>query len=165
MKEQVKKLPDTHGSDLGQPMDIAAGKRRELQAVIPEAFTEGKLNLAALKLALGEIVEAGERYGLGWAGKADAYKVLQSPTSATLRPQIDKSINFNEASHVFVEGENLEVLKVLQKAYFGKVKRIYIDPPYNTGSDSFVYPDRFHVCTGIAALKRVPLRTLGRASW
>ncbi len=120
-------------------------RRAQLAALIPEAFSEGKLDLAALKRALGEaaIIEGGERYALNWAGKANAYKVLQTPSTATLRPERDKSVNFDEAQHVFIEGENLEVLKVLQKAYFGKVKLIYIDPPYNTGSDSFIYPDRF----------------------
>jgi adenine-specific DNA-methyltransferase len=135
----------SENSEFGQSLDVAAEKRRQLLALLPEAFTEGRLDLAALKRALGEegVVEAGERYGLTWAGKADAYKVLQSPTSATLRPQRDLSVNFDEAQHVFIEGENLEVLKALQRAYFGKVKLIYIDPPYNTGSDSFIYPDRF----------------------
>ena len=130
---------------LGQSLDVTAEKRRQLMAVVPEAFTEGRLDIAALKRAVGEesVVETGERYALTWAGKADAYRVLQAPTTATLRPQRDLSVNFDEAQHVFVEGENLEVLKVLQKAYFGKVKLIYIDPPYNTGSDSFIYPDRF----------------------
>jgi len=120
-------------------------RRMQLAALIPEAFSEGKLDLAALKRALGEaaVIEGGERYALTWAGKRDAYKVLQTPTTATLRPERDKSVNFDQAQHVFIEGENLEVLKVLQKAYFGKVKLIYIDPPYNTGSDSFIYPDRF----------------------
>lgn len=120
-------------------------RRTQLAALIPEAFSEGKIDLAALKRALGEaaVIESGERYSLTWAGKSDAYKVLQTPTTATLRPECDKSVNFDQAQHVFIEGENLEVLKVLQKAYFGKVKLIYIDPPYNTGSDSFIYPDRF----------------------
>jgi len=120
-------------------------RRAQLAALIPDAFSEGKLDLAALKRALGEgcVIEGGERYALTWAGKADAYKVLQTPTTATLRPERDKSVNFDQAQHVFIEGENLEVLKVLQKAYFGKVKLIYIDPPYNTGADSFIYPDRF----------------------
>ena len=123
----------------------AEERRAQLAALIPEAFTEGKLDVAALKRSLGEaaVVEGGERYALTWAGKANAYKVLQTPSSATLRPQRELSINFDAAQHVFIEGENLEVLKVLQKAYFGKVKLIYIDPPYNTGSDSFIYPDRF----------------------
>jgi adenine-specific DNA-methyltransferase len=118
---------------------------RRLAALTPESFSEGRLDIAALKRALGEasLIEEGERYRLDWAGKSAAYKVLQSPSTATLRPQRELSVNFDAAQHVFIEGENLEVLKVLQKAYFGKVKLIYIDPPYNTGSDSFIYPDRF----------------------
>lgn len=125
--------------------DPAIERRQQLAALIPDAFTEGKLDVAALKRALGEeaVVESGERYALTWSGKSAAYKVLQTPSTATLRPQRELSVNFDEAQHVFIEGENLEVLKVLQKAYFGKVKLIYIDPPYNTGSDSFIYPDRF----------------------
>jgi adenine-specific DNA-methyltransferase len=131
--------------EVGQSLDVVSEKRRQLLEVLPDAFTEGKLDVAALKRALGEegIAEAGERYALSWAGKNDAYKVLQTPTTATLRPQRDLSVNFDGAQHVLIEGENLEVLKVLQKAYFGKVRIIYIDPPYNTGSDSFIYPDRF----------------------
>ena len=119
-------------------------RRAQLAALIPEAFSEGQLDLAALKRALGAsaFIDGGERYALPWAGKSDAYKVLQTPTTATLRPERDKSVNFDHAQHVFIEGENLEALKVLQKAYFGKVKLIYIDPPYNTGKD-FVYPDNF----------------------
>jgi adenine-specific DNA-methyltransferase len=132
-------------SNFGQSPDPAAERRAQLAVLIPEAFSEGRLDVSALKRALGgeALIEGGERYALTWAGKANAYKVLQTPSSATLRPQRDLSVNFDEAQHVFIEGENLEVLKVLQKAYFGKVKLIYIDPPYNTGSDSFIYPDRF----------------------
>ena len=132
-------------NEIAQSPNPALKRRQQLAALIPEAFSEGQLDVAALKRALGvdAIIDGGERYALTWAGKANAYKVLQSPSSATLRPQRDLSINFDEAQHVFIEGENLEVLKVLQKAYFGKVKLIYIDPPYNTGSDSFIYPDRF----------------------
>ena len=117
----------------------------QLQALAPEAFADGRLDVEALKRSLGEehSLEKGERYHLDWPGKSAAYKVLQAPTSATLRPQPDLSVNFDTAEHVFIEGENLEVLKVLQKAYFGQVKLIYIDPPYNTGSDAFIYPDRF----------------------
>ncbi len=132
-------------TNLAASPNPADERRAQLAALIPEAFSEGKLDLAALKRALGEaaFIDGGERYALTWAGKSDAYKVLQTPTTATLRPERDKSVNFDAAQHVFIEGENLEVLKVLQKAYFGKVKLIYIDPPYNTGSDSFIYPDRF----------------------
>ncbi len=84
-----------------------------------------------------------ERYVLNWAGKADAFKVLQVPTTATLKPVPEESINFNTTENIFIEGENLEVLKVLQKSYYDKIKCIIIDPPYNTGSDSFIYPDSF----------------------
>lgn len=137
--------PHNNEPDVAASANPADERRAQLAALIPEAFTEGKLDVAALKRALGDaaVVESGERYALTWAGKANAYKVLQTPTTATLRPERDKSVNFDAAQHVFIEGENLEVLKVLQKAYFGKVKLIYIDPPYNTGSDSFIYPDRF----------------------
>lgn len=131
--------------ELGESPDPAIQNLKALEALLPEAFSEGRLDVEALKRTLGEesIVEGGERYRLDWAGKSDAYKVLQTPTTATLRPERDKSLNFDTAQHVFIEGENLEVLKVIQKAYFGKVKLIYIDPPYNTGNDSFIYPDRF----------------------
>ncbi len=124
------------------PADL---KREALRQVLPEAISEGKVDVEALKRALGEdfIIDGGERYRLNWVGKSEAYKILQTPTTATLRPRRDQSVNFDTASHMFIEGENLESLKVLQKAYFGKVKLIYIDPPYNTGSDNFVYPDRF----------------------
>ncbi|MBB5061291.1 hypothetical protein HDF16_006027 [Granulicella aggregans] len=125
--------------------DVTGEVRAKLLSLIPEAFTEGKLDVVALQRALGQenVVEAGERFALTWAGKGDAYKVLQAPTSATLRPQRDLSVNFDTGLHTFIEGENLEVLKVLQKSYFAAVSFIYIDPPYNTGSDSFIYPDRF----------------------
>ncbi|MDP2238713.1 MAG: site-specific DNA-methyltransferase [Burkholderiales bacterium] len=131
--------------DIAESPSPADERRAQLATLVPEAFSEGKIDVAALKRALGEqaVIEGGERYALTWAGKANAYKVLQTPSAATLRPQCDLSVNFDTAQHIFVEGENLEVLKVLQKAYFGKVKLIYIDPPYNTGSDSFIYPDRF----------------------
>ncbi|MGQ0620875.1 MAG: site-specific DNA-methyltransferase [Panacagrimonas sp.] len=135
----------TQADPLAASPDPAEQKRKQLAELLPEAFCDGRLDVAALKRALGEttVIEGGERYALNWAGKSAAYKVLQTPSTATLRPQRNLSVNFDTAQHVFIEGENLEVLKVLQKAYFGKVKLIYIDPPYNTGSDSFIYPDRF----------------------
>ena len=85
----------------------------------------------------------GERYQLDWAGKTAAYLNLQSPTSRTLVPSKEESVDFNGTQNVFIEAENLEALKILQKSYAGSVKMIYIDPPYNTGSDSFIYPDKF----------------------
>ena len=119
-------------------------KINALRQVLPEAFSEGKIDWEKLKATLGEDINfANERYVLNWAGKSDAFKVLQAPTTKTLVPAKDESVNFNETENIFIEGENLEVLKVLQKSYFGKVKMIYIDPPYNTGNDSFIYPDKF----------------------
>lgn len=119
-------------------------KIKALQEILPEVFTEGKIDWEKLKATLGEDINfSNERYVLNWAGKSDAFKVLQTPTSKTLVPVKEESINFDETENIFIEGENLEVLKVLQKSYFGKVKMIYIDPPYNTGNDSFIYPDKF----------------------
>jgi adenine-specific DNA-methyltransferase len=119
-------------------------KLNALRQVLPEAFSEGKIDWEKLKATLGEDINfANERYVLNWAGKSDAFKVLQMPTTKTLIPAKDESVNFDDTENIFIEGENLEVLKVLQKSYFGKVKMIYIDPPYNTGNDSFIYPDKF----------------------
>jgi adenine-specific DNA-methyltransferase len=119
-------------------------KLKALRQVLPEAFSEGKIDWEKLKATLGEDINfANERYVLNWAGKSDAFKVLQMPTTKTLIPAKDESVNFDETENIFIEGENFEVLKVLQKSYFGKVKMIYIDPPYNTGNDSFIYPDKF----------------------
>lgn len=119
-------------------------KLNALRQVLPEVFSEGKVDWEKLKATLGENINFNnERYVLNWAGKSDAFKVLQSPSTKTLIPTKEESINFDETQNIFIEGENLEVLKVLQKSYFGKVKMIYIDPPYNTGNDSFIYPDKF----------------------
>ena len=119
-------------------------KIKALQEILPEIFTEGKIDWEKLKATLGEDINfSNERYVLNWAGKSEAFKVLQTPSSKTLVPVKDESVNFDETENIFIEGENLEVLKVLQKSYFGKVKMIYIDPPYNTGNDSFIYPDKF----------------------
>ena len=128
----------------GKSLDLKQDKIEKLKEVIPEAFTEGLIDWEKLKAALGEDIEfKNERYVLNWAGKSDAFRVLQSPTTATLAPDRNESANFDDTGNVFIEGENLEVLKVLQKSYFGKIKMIYIDPPYNTGNDNFIYPDRF----------------------
>lgn len=119
-------------------------KLQELKNIFPEVFAEGKVDWERLKATLGEDINfSNERYVLNWAGKSDAFKVLQSPTTKTLIPAKDESVNFDDTENIFIEGENLEVLKVLQKSYFGKVKMIYIDPPYNTGNDHFIYPDKF----------------------
>lgn len=126
-------------------LDLAAARREGLTRLFPEVRTEGdKIDFDQLKRALGETVDTGrERYGLVWPGKAECFKTIQTPSLATLRPASDESVNFDATENLFIEGDNLEVLKLLQKSYLGKVKVVYIDPPYNTGSD-FIYPDNFN---------------------
>jgi len=115
-----------------------------LKQLMPEIFDEGQIDFEKLKATLGEnITFSNERYVLNWAGKSDAFRVMQCPSSATLVPCKEESVDFDTTQNIFIEGENMEVLKVLQKSYFGTVKMIYIDPPYNTGNDSFIYPDKF----------------------
>lgn len=115
-----------------------------LKQLMPEVFDEGRIDFEKLKVTLGEnITFSNERYVLNWAGKSDAFRVMQCPSSATLVPCREESVDFDNTQNIFIEGENMEVLKVLQKSYFGKVKMIYIDPPYNTGNDLFIYPDKF----------------------
>ncbi|MBO7081868.1 MAG: site-specific DNA-methyltransferase [Neisseriaceae bacterium] len=116
-----------------------------LKAIFPEIFCENQIDFAKLKAILGEsnLAPANERYTLDWAGKASAYRVLQEPTTNTLIPCRKESVDFDDTHNLFIEAENLEALKILQKAYAGCVKMIYIDPPYNTGNDSFIYPDKF----------------------
>jgi adenine-specific DNA-methyltransferase len=124
--------------------DIAEDKRQEILRLFPEVRTEGgKLDFERLKLALGEAVDVGrERYGMNWPGKAECFKTIQAPSLGTLRPCPDEGVNFDTTENLIIEGDNLEVLKLLQKSYLGKVKMIYIDPPYNTGKD-FIYPDNY----------------------
>ena len=124
--------------------DVTEEKRRELLRLFPEVRTEGgKIDFERLKLALGTAVDVGkERYGMNWPGKADCFKAVQSPSLATLRPCPEESVNFDTTENLIIEGDNLEVLKLLQKSYLGRVKMIYIDPPYNTGND-FIYPDNY----------------------
>jgi len=124
--------------------DIADDKKAELLKLFPEIKTEGgKIDFDRLKLVLGETVDVGrERYGMNWPGKADCFKTIQQPSLGTLLPRRDESVNFDTTENLIIEGDNLEVLKLLQKSYLGKVKMIYIDPPYNTGND-FIYPDNY----------------------
>jgi adenine-specific DNA-methyltransferase len=134
-------------STLERISDATPDQREELlarlRAVAPEIFTDGQLDLDRLaELAGDEVASGPERYGLNWPGKREAIAMLQAPSTATLAPDRDASVNFDTAKHVFIEGENLEVLKLLYKSYFGRVKLIYIDPPYNTQND-FIYHDDF----------------------
>src|SRR6266404_7092522 len=128
-------------------MDVAEEKREKLTRCLgeafPEVFAEGSINFDQLRRVLGEWVDPGkERFGLNWPGKAECMKIIQQPSVATLKPVREESVNFDETENLFIEGDNLEVLKLLQKAYFGKIKMIYIDPPYNTGNE-FIYPDKY----------------------
>ena len=125
-------------------MSIADEKKARLKELLPEAFSEGdKIDFDRLKRILGETVDPGkERYGMVWPGKADCFRTIQAPSIGTLRPLSEESINFDTTKNLIIEGDNLEVLKLLQKSYLGKIKMIYIDPPYNTGND-FIYPDNY----------------------
>ena len=123
--------------------DIVADNLERLQALFPEAFSEGKLDFAVLRQLLGDAVdENAEKYGLNWHGKRRARQLALTPSTGTLRPCPEDSVDWNTSRHLMIEGDNLEVLKLLQKSYSGKVKLIYIDPPYNTGKD-FIYPDSY----------------------
>jgi adenine-specific DNA-methyltransferase len=114
-----------------------------LRTLMPQAFTEGRIDPEKLLASLGNITDdRPERYSFSWAGKRDAIRLLQVPSRATLIPARDEALDFDTTQNLFIEGDNLEVLKLLYKPYFGRVKMIYIDPPYNTGND-FVYPDNF----------------------
>jgi len=134
----LKKQPVTK-----QTPSIAEEQLAGLRDLMPQVFTEGKIDFEKLHATLGDFGnENPERYSFSWAGKRDAIRILQTPSRATLIPARKESINFDKTQNIFIEGDNLEVLKLLYKPYFGQVKMIYIDPPYNTGND-FVYPDNF----------------------
>lgn len=126
-----------------QSADLIAGNIALLQSLFPEAFTEGKVDFEVLKQLLGSAVDdREEKYGLNWHGKRRARQLALTPSTGTLRPCPEESVDWDTTQNLMIEGDNLEVLKLLQKSYAGKVKLIYIDPPYNTGKD-FVYPDDF----------------------
>ncbi len=139
----------------GESLNIAEQRKQELKQLFPSVFTEIKndkgeiieaIDYERLKAELGNFSEIydnrRERYGMDWPGKRDCLRLIQEPSRATLKPCRDESVEFDKTENLFIEGDNLEVLKLLQKAYYGKIKMIYIDPPYNTGGD-FVYPDSF----------------------
>lgn len=123
--------------------DLTAANVEQLKSMFPEAFTEGKIDLDVLKQLLGcEVEEREEKYGVNWHGKRRARQLALTPSTGTLRPCPEDSADWDTTKNLMIEGDNLEVLKLLQKSYSGKIKVIYIDPPYNTGKD-FVYPDDF----------------------
>lgn len=126
-----------------ESMDVAADRVSALREVMPEVFTETGINWDALRRTLGEWVDPGrERFGLNWPGKAECMRIIQQPSVGTLLPMREKSVDFDNTENVIIQGDNLEVLKLVQKSYYGTVDVIYIDPPYNTGGD-FIYPDDF----------------------
>lgn len=139
----------------GDSLNISEQRKQELKQLFPGVFTEttnaaGELveaiDFEHLKAELGEFSDIydnkRERYGMGWPGKKDCLKLIQAPSQATLKPCREESVDFDSTQNLFIEGDNLEVLKLLQKSYYGQVKMIYIDPPYNTGKE-FIYPDNF----------------------
>ena len=125
-------------------LDLCGKRCADLLRLMPEVRADGdQIDFERLKLALGESIDVGrERYGMNWPGKADCFRTIQAPSLGTLRPCPEESVSFDTTENLIIEGDNLEVLKLLQKSYPGKIKMIYIDPPYNTGND-FIYPDTF----------------------
>lgn len=133
----------TKGDELTQSLDIVNDNIARLKELFPEVLTEGKIDFKVLQDILGkEIEDEEEYYRFTWAGKAQARREAHKPSTGTLRPAKDESVNWDTTENLYIEGDNLEVLKLLQKSYNNKVKMIYIDPPYNTGKD-FVYKDNY----------------------
>lgn len=140
MTETLEEL--TPNSD-GSSMDMTPSLIDQLRPIVPEAFTEGKIDFDVLRSLLGGDVDARtERYCLNWHGKSRARRIAHTASMGTLRPCPQKSVKWDTTKNIFIEGDNLEVLKLLQKSYHKRVKMIYIDPPYNTGNE-FIYPDKF----------------------
>lgn len=127
----------------GLSLDLEATNKEKLQSLFPECFSEGMLDIDKLLSLCGEYIDNDfEKYKFEWKGKAECLRLAQKRSTGTLRPCKEESVNFDETENLYIEGDNLEVLKLLQTAYYRKVKMIYIDPPYNTGND-FVYEDNF----------------------
>lgn len=127
----------------GKSMDIVSDNIAKLSEIFPDVVSENKVDFTRLKLELGEDIEtSNERYSFNWQGKGDSIKESQKQSQGTLRPYEDESKDWDTTQNLYIEGDNLEVLKLLQKSYYGKVKTIFIDPPYNTGND-FIYPDDY----------------------
>lgn len=127
----------------GETLNIVDDNIRKLKEIFPEVFNEDKVDFEKLEAVLGKYKDNGiERYNFSWPGKSQAIRIAQTPSTGTLRPCKEESKDWDTTQNLYIEGDNLEVLKLLQKSYYGKVKMIYIDPPYNTGND-FVYKDDF----------------------
>lgn len=126
-----------------QSMDIEKADSEKFRAVFPQCFSEGKLDISKLLALFGEYDDNDfEKYKFEWKGKSECYRIAGKRSTGTLRPCVEESVNFDTTNNIYIEGDNLEVLKLLQSSYYNKIKMIYIDPPYNTGND-FVYEDDF----------------------
>ena len=127
----------------GESLDIVSDNVSKLKEIFPEVITEDKIDFDKLKLILGSDIDTdSERYSFTWPGKTQAIKESQKQSTGTLRPCKEESKNWDTTKNLYIEGDNLEVLKLLQKSYYNKIKLIYIDPPYNTGKD-FIYADNY----------------------
>ena len=129
----------------GNSIDIVSENIEHLKELFPEAVTEGGVNFDVLRQLLGDVKVLGEgeeKFGLNWHGKKKSRQIALTPSRGTLLPCPEESVNWDTTQNIFIEGDNLEVLKLLQKSYANKVKMIYIDPPYNKEKD-FIYPDKF----------------------
>lgn len=127
----------------GKSLDIEAVDKEKLKKIFPQCFNEGKLDINKLLSLCGEYIDNDfEKYKFEWKGKSECYRIAGKRSTGTLRPCPKESVDFENTNNLYIEGDNLEVLKLLQTAYYCKVKMIYIDPPYNTGND-FVYEDDF----------------------
>ena len=127
----------------GKSLDIEASEKEKLKSLFPQCFTEGNLDIDKLLSLCGEYIDNDfEKYKFEWKGKSECYRIAGKRSTGTLRPCPEESVDFENTNNLYIEGDNLEVLKLLQTAYYRKVKMIYIDPPYNTGND-FVYEDDF----------------------
>src|SRR3990172_434418 len=139
-KAAIERLdPKTDGAST----NILKENIERLKELFPEIVTEGKIDFEALRETLGDdIDDRPERYSFTWHGKSRARRIAQTPSTGTLRPRPEESVNWDTTQNIFIQGDNLEVLKLLQKSYHKRVKMIYIDPPYNTGNE-FIYPDKY----------------------
>ena len=147
----------------GESLNIMEENLAAMQQLFPEAFEEGKIDFDVLRQLLGDYVDdEEERYSFRWNGKGKALRLSQMPSTGTLRPCKEESKDWNTTENLYIEGDNLEVLKLLQKSYHGKVKMIYIDPPYNTGKD-FVYKDDFR--DNVANYKRITGQVDDEGNW
>ena len=154
----------------GYSKDIVKDDIEKLKSIFPQCVVEGKVKIGKLLNILGEYEERDfEKYEFTWKGKNECYKIARERTKATLIPCESESVNFNDTENLYIEGDNLEVLKILQHSYYNKVKMIYIDPPYNTGND-FVYKDDYRDSLEnykkiVSSINKSNPETSGRGIW